>query len=180
MIRKNILFIYERLFSTRGEKNTKLSQRTFMFGGGIAVACALLLALAVWPQAQGATGTSPKHNSAAAVEVSISVVFDIGRPRTRDPITGNCSGFGLCRVTLSGTVSAARAITGLVALREDGKLELTFQGKLPESGSTLFIDDDFPLSSEIARKLGLRSATIVSGQYSLSAGKVLVNARLVK
>ncbi len=63
---------------------------------------------------------------------------------------------------------------------DDGKLQLTLLKKAPEEGRTLFVDKDIPLSQEIAKKLGVRSATIRRGEYAFSANKSSVNARLTK
>jgi hypothetical protein len=62
----------------------------------------------------------------------------------------------------------------------DGKLQLTLLDKAPEEGRTLFIDQDIPLSPEIARKLGFKNGTIQRGEYAFSGNKSLLNARLTK
>jgi hypothetical protein len=52
--------------------------------------------------------------------------------------------------------------------------------KAPEEGATLFVDQDITLSSEIAQKLGFKTATIQRGEYAFSASQTLLTARLTK
>lgn len=150
----------------------KSSDRIFKFGVTLAVACALLLSMSSWPSAHGAAGASPKSNVAAALTVTVTI--DIGRPRH------NCTGFGICRVSITGSTATARRVRGELSTAGDGKLQLTLLDKAPDEGQTLFVDQDVPLSPDIAKKLGLKSATVLRGEYAFSASKSMLNAQLTK
>ena len=73
-----------------------------------------------------------------------------------------------------------RSVNAELSTAADGKLQLALLGKAPEEGRTLFIDQDIPLSPEIAKKLGVKNGTIQRGEYAFSGGKSLLNARLTK
>ena len=106
----------------------------------------------------------------------ISITVTIGRAKKR------CGGFGVCKITL-GLVAAAvgrRIVKGELIRTDDGNLQLTLLERAPEEGQTLFIDEDIPLSPAIARKLGVKKATIRRGEYAFSTNKSLLNVRLTR
>jgi hypothetical protein len=142
-------------------------------GFSLVAVCALLLASPVRPPVRG-TANASALISAFGPKVNIQI--DFGRPRF------NCTGFGICKVTEGSvaTVRSNRILKGALTLDNNGKLELSVAGKPPDEGPTLFIDDDIPLSPEIARSLGSRSTTIARGEYAFSGGKALLNAKVAK
>jgi len=148
----------------------KMSKRIYKPAITLFVMSAMLFSVSLWPSVQGATGASPKSN-AAALKISVSV--RIGRS------SRGCRGFGLCSVTitLSRISGFVRAELNTAA---DGQLQLTLLDKAPEEGQTLFIDQDIPLSADIAQKLGFKSATIQRGEYAFSGSKSLLSARLTR
>ena len=148
----------------------KMSKRIYKPAITLFVMSAMLFSVSLWPSVQGATGASPKSN-AAALKISVSV--RIGRS------SRGCRGFGLCSVTitLSRISGFVRAELSTAA---DGQLQLTLLDKAPEEGQTLFIDQDIPLSADIAQKLGFKSATIQRGEYAFSGSKSLLSARLTR
>ena len=158
-----------------------ISKRIFKLALTLSVLSAMLLSGLLWPSVNVATGASPNSNAAALPQLKIklpkiSISIFIGRAKKK------CGGFGLCKITL-GAVSAAdraRTVNAELTTTDDGKLHLTFLGKAPDEGPTLFVDDDITLSSEIAQKLGVKSATIHKGEYAFSGRKSLLNARLTK
>jgi len=117
-------------------------------------------------------GRSSANALPPAAGVSVVVTIHIGKPST-------CTGFGICKITLGGALSR-KAVNATFGVRDDGKLSLSVEGKVPDAEPTLVIDRDLPLSSDVAAKLGLKSATIMSGSYPFSDGKAVLNARLVK
>lgn len=138
----------------------------------------MLIAGSLWHSAQSATVSSA--TSIAAVQASqqfkfpkISISITIGRA------SKGCRSFGICKITL-GKLQAARTVSGQLSQGEDGKLELSLLEKAPEEGRTLFVDQDIQLGADVAQKLGVKSATIQRGEYSFSASKSRLNARLTK
>lgn len=141
----------------------------------------LTLALLVYAQGRTPQVTSPASltSDAAAIQsqklklpkISISLTF--GRAKK------NCGGWGICKITV-GKLSAARTVQAELSRTEDGKLELRLLERASEEGPTLFVDEDVPLSAEIAKQLGVKNATIQRGEYAFSASKSRLNARLTK
>ncbi len=131
------------------------------------------------PSVQAATDASLKSNAAAfpatqklkLPKISISLTF--GRAKK------NCGGWGICKITL-GKISAARTVPAELSRTEDGKLELKLLERAAEEEATLFVDEDVPLSADIAKKLGVKNATIQRGEYAFSASKSRLNTRLTK
>ncbi|MGH9752824.1 MAG: hypothetical protein ACREA2_08565 [Blastocatellia bacterium] len=152
----------------------KMSKRIFKAAITLFVMSAMMFSGSLWPSVQGATGASPKSNAAAAI--SIKVTFKIGRA------SKGCRGFGICKIsiTIGKVVADERSVNGELSTAGDGKLQLALLGKAPEEGRTLFIDQDIPLSAEIAQKLGVKSATIQRGDYTFSASRSVLNARLTR
>lgn len=155
----------------------KMSKRIFkpavrLFVMSVSV---MLFSGALWPSVQGATGLSPRRN-AAAVQLKIPKIpisIEIGRKKK-----GKCEfAFGICSIKI-GISSAAGSVKAELSLAADGKLQLTLLEKAPGEGRTLFVDEDIPLSSEIAKQLGFENATIRKGAYAFSASKSVLNARL--
>jgi hypothetical protein len=147
---------------------------TIKLGFSLVAVCALLLMSPVRPPVQG-TANAGALTSAFGPKVNIQI--DFGRPRF------NCTGFGICKVINEGSVATVRSkriLKGALSLDNNGKLELSVAGKPPDEGPTLFIDDDIPLSPEIARSLSSRSTTIARGEYAFSGGKALLNAKVAK
>jgi hypothetical protein len=127
----------------------------------------------LWPSVQA--GGSPKRKAAAAIPISISISIFLGRA------SRGCRGFGICKITIGKLTSKdGRTVEAELTRVGDGKLQLTVLKKAPEEGRTLFIDQDIPLSPEIAEKLGVRNATIRKGQYAFGGRKSLLNARLTR
>ena len=149
----------------------KMSKRIFKPAITLFVMSAMLFSVSLWPSVQGATGASPKSN-AAALKVSVSVRF--GRS------SRGCGGVGICSVTITVSRISSGFVRAELSTAADGKLELTLLDKAPEEGQTLFVDQDIPLSQDIAQKLGFKSATIQQGEYAFSANKSLLTARLTR
>jgi len=152
----------------------KRFRHNIKLGFSLVAVCALLLASPVRLPVHG-TANASALTSAFGPKVNIQI--DFGRPRV------NCTGFGICKVVTEGsvaTVHSKRILKGTLSLDNNGKLELSVAGKPPDEGPTLFIDDDIPLSPEIARSLGGRNTTIARGEYAFSAGKALLNAKVAK
>lgn len=151
----------------------KKFQITLKLGLALAAACAALLALSAWPSAQKTTEAAPKGNPAAAIKVRVS--FTIATKKS-----GCKSGLGICdpSIGVSGvTALSKRQVNGLVSIDGD-KLLCEFSGKLPEGGSSLEIEQDIPLSAEVAKKLGVKSASIKAGTVSLNANIASIAARI--
>ena len=123
-----------------------------------------------------ATGSSPKRKAAVAprVPISISITITFGRA------SKGCQRFGLCKITIGKVVADERTVEAELSTAANGRLQLTVLGRAPEEGKTLFVDEDIPLSSEIAQKLGFKNATIRKGQYAFGKNKSLLNARLTR
>jgi hypothetical protein len=165
---------------THWRMNMKKLQPTIKIGFAMAAALGLLLAMSIWPSAQKATGAALNGNPTAAAAVRVSVAFTIAKKST------NCtSGLGICNIKVGGSTTATRSATsrevnGALLVDDNGKLVCEFSSKLPEAGDRLAVEQALPLSEDLAKKLGLKSATIDQGSYSLSGGRALVSARLVK
>ena len=156
-----------------------MTKRIFKTAFTLFTLSAALFFLALWPSVQGAASTSISSNVAAFQKFKfpkISISINLGRKKK-----GVCnSGFGICSITLGSISSAPRSVKGELIRTEDGRLELTLLEKASEEGRTLFIDEDIQLSTEIAQKLGVKSATIQRGEYAFSASKSVLHARLTK
>ncbi len=144
----------------------------------IATLALALLVYAQSPTPQVTSQASLTSNAAAFQsqkikfpKISISLTF--GRAKK------NCGGWGICKITV-GKLSAARTVQAELSRTEDGKLELRLLEKASEEGPTLFVDEDVPLSADIAKQLGVRNATIQRGEYAFSSSRSLLNARLTK
>jgi len=147
----------------------KKVQPSLKLGFALVAVVALTLAALVWTPVRG------KSNANAlppAAKFSAGVVITIGKPST-------CKGFGICKISLSGSLNK-RSVKGTLTAEDNGKLSLSVEGDVPDAEPTLVLDQDLPLSSDIAKKLGLKTATITSGSYPFSGGKTVFNARLVK
>ena len=165
---------YKQTVSINRSSGMKRFRPTIKLGFSLVAACALLLASPVRPPVQG---TANAGALTSAFEPKVNVQIEFGRPRV------NCTGFGICKVILEGstaTVRSKRILKGELRLENNGKLELSVAGKPPDEGPTLFIDDDIPLSPEIARSLSSRNTTIARGEYAFSGGKALLNAKVAK
>jgi hypothetical protein len=139
---------------------------------------AMLFSASLWPSpsVQVATGASPKSNAAVALgspPISITVSVWFGRA------SKGCRGWGICKIPI-GKVTEERTGEAELSTAGNGKLQLTLLKKAPEEGRTLFVDEDIPLSQEIAEKLGVKNATIRKGQYAFGKNKSLLNARLTR
>ena len=146
----------------------KLANRIFKPAVALVALSILLFSGTFWPSVQSAPGQSQKLK---LPKISISIHF--GRAKK------NCGGWGICKITL-GKLSAARTVQAELGRTEDGKLELRMLERASDEGPTLFVDEDIPLSANIAKQLGVRSATIQRGEYAFSASKSVLNARLSK
>ena len=154
-----------------------MTKRNFKFAITLFAMSALLCAWTLWPSVQGATGASPNSNAQAALKLpKISISLWFGRA------SKGCRGWGICKITV-GKLSAAekgKTVQAELSRTDDGKLELRLLEKAAEEGPTLFVDQDIPLSADIAKQLGVRNATIQRGEYAFSASKSRLNARLTK
>jgi hypothetical protein len=152
----------------------KMSKRIFKSTITLFVMSAMLFSVSLWPLVQGATGASRKSKAPAALTISVSVT--IGRA------SRGCRRFGICKI--SGTISRIsvdeRTVRGELSTAADGKLLVKLLDKAPEEGATLFVDQDITLSSEIAQKLGFKTATIQRGEYAFNASQTLLTARLTR
>ena len=161
----------------------KKLQSTIKIGIALAASCGLLLAMSIWPSAQKVTGAAMNGNPTAAAAIRVSVAFTIAKRST-----GCKSGLGICNIrggvaTTSSTANktgGSREVSGALLVDDNGKLICEFSGKLPEAGDRLAVEEALTLSEDLAKKLGLKSATIDQGSYSWSGGRALVSARLVK
>lgn len=154
----------------------KQFQPTLKLGFALATACAVLLALSALLSSQQATGATLKRNPAAAIKVEVS--FTIASKRK------NCEGgLGICNVTIGVGVArkaaSSRQVKGFLSVEGD-KLLCEFSGKLPESGANLEIDQAIPLSADIAKKLGVKSATIEAGTIPLSGSSASLRAKILR
>jgi hypothetical protein len=147
----------------------KKFQPTLKLGFSLVALIALALATLVRTPVQKTTSANALS---PAAKFSAGVVITIGKPST-------CKGFGICKISLSGSLNK-RSVKGTITAEDNGKLSLSVDGPVPDEAPTLVIEEDVPLSSDIAKKLGLKSATITSGSYPFSGGKTVFNARLVK
>lgn len=126
-----------------------------------------------------ATVASLTTNDAAAQKIKfppIKISLYFGRA------SKNCGGFGICKITFGKLQIAekGRIVRAELSTAGDGKLQLALLEKAPEEGQTLFVDQDIPLSPDIAKQLGLKSGTIRRGEYAFSENKSLLNARLTR
>ncbi len=149
----------------------KMSKRIFKTAITLFVMSAMMFSGSLWPSVQGTTGASQLK-----IRIPIKITITFGRASKK------CAGFGVCKITLglSSASATSRSVGAELSAIDDGKLQIALLGKPPEEGRTLFIDEDIPLSQEIAQKLGVRNATIQRGEYAFSANKSVLNARLTK
>jgi hypothetical protein len=132
---------------------------------------AIVFSVSFWPSAQSEVGASQTQNAKIRIP---TISIWIGRA------SRGCRGFGICKITLGKVSPTERVVSGELSATNDGKVLLTLLGKAPEAGQSLFIDQDIPLSPEIAQKLGVKSATIQKGEYAFSANKSVLSARLTR
>jgi hypothetical protein len=165
-------------------KTMNMSKRIFKPAVRLFVMSAMLFLGSLWASVPVATGARPKSKAPAPPQAQlkipkIPISLEIGRKRK-----GKCEfAFGICKITIgivSVTANKAGSVNAELTTTEDGKLQLTLLAKAPVEGKTLFVDEDIPLSQEIAEKLGVRNATIRRGAYAFSARKSVLNARLTK
>lgn len=133
---------------------------------------AMLFSASLWPASAG-----PKRNAKTALKFpKISITITIGRAKKK------CGGFGICKISLGLATASltARRVKAELTRTEDGQLEITLLDKAPDEGPALVVDEDIVLSPTIARKLGMRRATIQSGEYAFSESKSRLNARLTR
>jgi hypothetical protein len=148
-----------------------LSKRIFRPASTLCMASAMLFSASLWPPVQARV--RPKSKAAAPISISITLTF--GRAKKK------CGGFGICKITIGKLTAAnARTVEAELSQVSGGRLELTLLGSPPEEGRTLFIDEDIPLSSDSAKRLGFRTATIKRGQYAFRGNKSVLNARLTR
>ena len=149
----------------------KMSKRIFKATIALSIMSAMLLSGSLWPSVQGA---SPKSKASAAISIKVTLTF--GRA------SKGCRGFGICKISIGvgKVIATQRNVNAELSTAGDGRLQLTLLQKAPEEGQTLFIDQDIPLSPEIAQKLGVKSATIQRGEYAFSANKSVLSARLTR
>jgi hypothetical protein len=147
----------------------KKVQPTLKLGIALAVVCALALATLVWTPVRKTTSANALP---PAARVSVGVIVHIGKP-------GTCKGFGICKIELGGALSK-RSVKGTLTLEDNGKLSLAIPGNVPDQEPTLVLDRELPLHDDIAKKLGLKSAAIAQGSYPFSAGRAVLDARLVR
>src|SRR5262245_30680531 len=122
----------------------KMSKRIFKSDITLFVMSAMIFSVSLWPSVQGATCARTKSNAAALKD---GVSIRIGRSRRE------CSGFGLCSVTITISRISGGFVRAELSTAADGQLQLTLLDKAPEEGQTLFVDQDIQLSQDIAQKL---------------------------
>ena len=148
-----------------------MSKRIFKPVSALFMTSGLLFSASLWSPVQA--GSRPKAK--AAIPISITITLTFGRAKKQ------CGGFGICKITIGKlTAVTARTVEAELSPVSGGRLELTLLGNPPEKGRTLFIDEDIPLSSDSARRLGFRTATIKRGQYAFGGNKSVLNARLTR
>ena len=157
----------------------KKFQTTLKLGFALATAFALLITLSTWQSAQKVSGAALIGNPAPAAVIKVEVSFKIASRKK------NCEGgLGICDLKLGGSVStkaaSSRQVNGFLSVADNGKLLCEFSGKLPETGSSLDIDQAIPLSADIAKKLGVKSATIEAGTVSLSGNTAQLRAKILR
>jgi hypothetical protein len=148
----------------------KTSNRIFKAAITLVAMSAMMFLVLLSPSVQSTTGASQKSSKISFPPISIT----FGRA------SKGCRGFGICKITIGKVIASERVVTAELSATSDGKVLLTLLGKAPEEGRTLFIDQDIPLSPEIAQKLGVKSATIQQGEYAFSANKAVLGARLTR
>jgi hypothetical protein len=161
---------------TNGGRTMRMSKRIFKPAVMLFVLSVMLFSASLRSPAQRATDASPNSNAIAFQNrkirfPKISITITFGRA------SKNCGGIGICKITLGRIARADRGVRAELSRTDEGKLEITLLEKAPENGPTLYIDEDIPLSSEITKKLGLRSGIIQRGAYAFSANKSRLNAR---
>ncbi len=157
----------------------KTSKLIFKSTVSLFVLSIMLLSGALWPSAQSAT-IPGSTSTVAAFQASQKIKFpNISISITIGRASKGCRSFGICKITL-GKLQAERTVRGELSQGEDGKLEITLLEKAPEEGRTLFVDQDIQLGADVTQKLGVKSATIQRGEYTFSASKSRLNARLTK
>ncbi|HKQ77293.1 MAG TPA: hypothetical protein VJ810_26580 [Blastocatellia bacterium] len=157
----------------------KKFQPTLKLGFALAAAIALLITLSIWPAAQQSTEAALNGDPVAPAAIKVEVSFTIASRKK------NCqSGLGLCDVKfgigVANKAASSRQVKGFLSLEDDGKLSCEFSGKLPEPGSSLEIDQAIALSADIAKKLGVKSATIEAGTIPLSGNRALLKSRILR
>jgi hypothetical protein len=152
----------------------KMSKRIFKSAITLFVMSAMLFSVSLWPSVQCATSARPKSNAPAALVTKVYI-------RTGRASEG-CAGFGICTITIVITTKfpSYKTVRGELSAAADGKLLVTLLEKPPEEGPILYVDQDIPLSQDIAQKLGFKSATIQRGEYAFSGSRSLVGARLTR
>jgi hypothetical protein len=149
----------------------KISKRNFKPAYLLVAMSLMLFSASLW----SSSASSESNTQAAFKFPKISISLTIGRASKK------CGSFGICKITV-GKVAAIekRTVKAELSRTEDGKLALTLLGKAPEEGQTLFIDEDIPLSAATAQSLGLRSATVLKGEYAFGENKSRLNARMTR
>jgi hypothetical protein len=84
-------------------------------------------------------GKSSANALPPAAGVSVVVTIHIGKPST-------CTGFGICKITLGGALSR-KAVNATFGVRDDGKLSLSIEGKVPDEEITCADFSIFPTSA---------------------------------
>ena len=149
----------------------KMFQLSLKLGGALVMAITLLFALPSGPAVQG----KGENSLTATPAITVEAEFDIGRKKK------GCTGTGVCAIIVrGGTVVSDRTVRGELSTDGDGRVTMRLLGKPPEEGPTLFIDEDIAVPAEIAKKLGLKSATVLRGEYPFSSRRAVLNARLTK
>src|SRR5205085_558957 len=87
----------------------------------------------------------------------IVIDVDIGRP------SRNCTGFGICRITID-TLASDRAVP-TAATWVNGRLRLSFLSEPPDKTNLLTIEKDIVLDSGTSRALGYEQVSVRAGDY---------------
>jgi hypothetical protein len=91
----------------------------------------------------------------------IVITVDIGRP------SSNCTGFGICRITIN-PLASARAVPAS-ATWVNGRLFLSFLSAPADKTNVFSIEKDIDLDSATSRALGYEQVTLHAGDYPVDS-----------
>jgi hypothetical protein len=146
----------------------KKFQMSLKLGGALLMAIASLFTPPVGPSTQ-----AKMMNNLNAAPSYGAVIVQFGR------VKHQCTGFGICHIYVE-SVGASREVRAQISSNAAGKLTVAFLDKLPEEGTTLFIDEDITAPPAVARELGFKSVTLLKGEYAYNSRRSVIDARLVK
>jgi hypothetical protein len=98
------------------------------------------------------------HVDVDVASIGITINVTIGKP------SQNCSGFGICKISIGFDLSAKNNVPGIASVQH-GKLMLDLLGSNGLHEEWLPIEEDIVLDSATSRALGYRQVTIRKGIY---------------